>query len=119
MYLGRIVETGPKEEVFLRPRHPYTRALLAAVPQPDPEKKRKRIILEGDVPSPMDPPTGCHFHPRCLLRFDPCDKVDPKLRDIGPSGSRTRVACHLHDPDYESQVPAEKLAAFRAMGGTP
>jgi len=116
MYLGRIVETGPKGDVFLRARHPYTRALLSAVPQPDPERKRKRIILEGDVPSPMDPPPGCHFHPRCPMRFGPCDRVDPKLRDVGSPEARVRVACHLYDPEFVGEAPREKLEAFRTQG---
>ncbi len=116
MYLGRIVEKGPKQEVFLKARHPYTRALLSAVPQPDPEKKRKRIILEGDVPSPMDPPPGCHFHPRCPMRFGPCDRVDPKLREVGPAGTSVQVACHLYDPEFVGEAPREKLEQFKAQG---
>jgi len=65
MYLGRIVEYGPTEEVFANPRHPYTQALLAAVPKIDPQTKAEKIHLTGDIPSPVNPPSGCHFHPRC------------------------------------------------------
>ncbi len=93
-----------------------TRALLSAVPQPDPERKRTRIILEGDVPSPMDPPPGCHFHPRCPMRFGPCDTVEPKLREVGPPDARVRVACHLYDPELVAQAPREKLDSYRANG---
>ena len=93
MYLGRIVEQAPREEIYEQSRHPYTRALLAAVPQPDPEKKRVRIVLEGDVPSPIDPPAGCAFHPRCPRAIrGTCDKEVPPL-DETTKGSGHRVAC--------------------------
>lgn len=101
MYLGRIVELAETEPLFQAPKHPYTRALLEAVPVPDPFTKKKRILLEGDVPDPIDPPSGCHFHPRCHYRFDPCDKEDPRLI---PIGERT-VACHLYDPRHNSAIP--------------
>jgi oligopeptide/dipeptide ABC transporter ATP-binding protein len=101
MYLGRIVELGPKGPLYADPRHPYTRALLSAVPQIDKKARRKRIILEGDVPSPVNPPSGCHFHPRCPQRFGPCDKVAPKLVD---GGDGIQVACHLYDPEYKGQA---------------
>lgn len=78
MYLGKIVEFGSKSDVFNNPLHPYTKALLSAIPIPDPEKKRSRIILSGDVPSPVNPPSGCYFHPRCPERFDDCDKITPE-----------------------------------------
>lgn len=84
MYLGKMVEIGPKEAIFDAPLHPYTQALLLAVPKPDPKSKRKRIILEGDVPSPVNPPPGCPFHPRCPKRFDPCDRVVPQLLEHRP-----------------------------------
>jgi oligopeptide/dipeptide ABC transporter ATP-binding protein len=84
MYLGKIVEIGPKEAIFNAPLHPYTQALLVAVPKPDPKGKRKRIILEGDVPSPVNPPLGCPFHPRCPKRFEPCDRLVPRLLDHQP-----------------------------------
>jgi oligopeptide/dipeptide ABC transporter ATP-binding protein len=94
MYLGRIVEIAGKEELFARPLHPYTRALLAAAPIPNPRAKKERIVLEGDVPSPMAPPSGCHFHTRCPFAFPRCRTEAPVLRDAG--GGR-RFSCHL-DP---------------------
>ncbi len=94
MYLGRIVEIAGKEELFARPLHPYTRALLAAAPIPDPRAKKERIVLEGDVPSAIAPPSGCHFHTRCPFAFGRCRKEEPVLRDAG--GGR-RFSCHL-DP---------------------
>jgi oligopeptide/dipeptide ABC transporter ATP-binding protein len=92
MYLGRIVEIGQKEEVFAHPRHPYTRALISAAPLPNPDAKRERIVLEGDVPSPMTPPSGCHFHTRCPFAVPRCRAEYPELR--GEAGSH-RFACHL------------------------
>ena len=95
MYLGRIVEVADRVGLYEDPRHPYTKALLSAVPVPDPlvERQRSRIILEGDVPSPIDPPAGCNFHPRCPLAHEPCPQQDPELT-IGPG---YQVACHLYD----------------------
>jgi oligopeptide/dipeptide ABC transporter ATP-binding protein len=94
MYLGRIVEIAGKEELFARPLHPYTRALLAAAPIPNPRAKKERIVLEGDVPSPMAPPSGCHFHTRCPFAFQRCRTEAPVLREA--DGGR-RFSCHL-DP---------------------
>jgi oligopeptide/dipeptide ABC transporter ATP-binding protein len=81
MYLGRIVETGPNEQVYSHPAHPYTQALLSAVPVPDPdqEKVRKRVMLQGEPPSPINPPEGCSFHPRCLYARDKCSRITPVL----------------------------------------
>ena len=92
MYLGRIVEQATRESLYSRSRHPYTRALLAAAPVPDPEKKRLRVLLEGDLPSPIDPPSGCSFHPRCPRAIaGTCDKETPPLDEVEPGH---RVACY-------------------------
>jgi oligopeptide/dipeptide ABC transporter ATP-binding protein len=112
MYLGRIVEEGEKLEIFHAPRHPYTKALLSAVPIIEKDQRRKRIILPGDVPSPVDPPPGCHFHPRCPARFEPCDKVVPELL---PVAGGTRVRCHLYDPRYRDTI-GEALKRHKAQG---
>ena len=90
MYLGRIAEYASRDEIFAHPKHPYTRALLSATPVPDPERKRERIVLKGELPSPLDPPTGCAFHPRCPLAFEPCPILRPALLANGAS----LVACH-------------------------
>ncbi len=92
MYLGKIVELAETEELFLRPRHPYTEALLSAVPVPDPDYQAERIILQGDVPSPVNPPKGCRFHPRCSYAQDVCSRETPELVDLG---GEHYVACHF------------------------
>ena len=92
MYLGRIVEVAPARELYTSPKHPYTEALLAAVPIPDPAVGRKRIVLEGDVPNPIRPPAGCHFHPRCPRAEERCSREAPLLREIAPG---RLSACHL------------------------
>ena len=99
MYLGRIVETGPTEGLLAEPRHPYTVALLSAVPEPDPAGKKRRVVLPGDPPSPSAPPPGCPFHPRCFhpAKSDRCRTELPQLRPVGA----TQVACH-----YAETTPA-------------
>lgn len=92
MYLGKIVELAETEELFLRPRHPYTEALLSAVPVPDPDYQAERIILQGDVPSPVNPPKGCRFHPRCMYAKDICANQTPELVDLG---GKHYAACHF------------------------
>ena len=95
MYLGRIVEIASAKDLYANPKHPYTEALLSAVPIPDPQVKRKRIMLQGDVPSPIHPPTGCHFHTRCPMAQHPlCSTEKPTLK---ASAEGHWVACHLRD----------------------
>ena len=96
MYLGKLVEMAPAKEIYRDPRHPYTQALLSAVPVPDPTRKSRRIVLTGDVPSPMNPPPGCPFHRRCPKVMDICSQVAPPVVDVGSAGRPHRVACHLH-----------------------
>ena len=92
MYLGRIVEIAPSRDLYTTPRHPYTEALLSAVPIPDPTVKRKRVVLEGDVPNPINPPAGCHFHPRCPRAQERCKIEAPVLREMAPG---CQAACHF------------------------
>jgi oligopeptide transport system ATP-binding protein len=93
MYLGRVVEMATSAALYEDPRHPYTKALLSAAPEPNPEAAKRRLVLQGDVPSPLDPPTGCAFHPRCpIAEKGLCDREVPALREIA---SGHEVACHL------------------------
>jgi peptide/nickel transport system ATP-binding protein len=101
MYLGKIVEMAPRNKIFAAPRHPYTRALLSAVPVPDPTARRTPIILRGDVPSPINPPRGCRFHTRCPYVFDRCRSEEPGLRQAAEG---QWAACHL---DSLPQTPAK------------
>ncbi|MFL5173718.1 MAG: oligopeptide/dipeptide ABC transporter ATP-binding protein, partial [Microvirga sp.] len=99
MYLGRIVELTDKRSLFLRPLHPYTEALLAAAPIPDPSRRRaRRRIVQGEVPSPMKPPSGCHFHPRCPYVLPACRTIDPPLIEVAPGHE---VACIRRQPGAE------------------
>jgi peptide/nickel transport system ATP-binding protein len=91
MYVGRIVEMAVTDEIFDAPRHPYTEALLSAVPKPDPRLRSQRIVLEGEVADPANPPSGCYFHPRCRYAMDVCRKETPVQEEITP---RHFVSCH-------------------------
>lgn len=93
MYLGKVVEIAEKNELYENPLHPYTQALLSAIPIPDPVVNKQRVILEGDVPTPVNPPSGCHFHPRCRYGKPECSKIGPVLKNIGQEHF---VACHLY-----------------------
>jgi peptide/nickel transport system ATP-binding protein len=117
MYLGKIVEVAPKRSLFAAPKHPYTEALLSAVPVPMPGKQRQRIILSGDVPSPINPPTGCRFHTRCPYAFDRCRTDEPKLdTPRNAVGLGHLAACHLHDlPDAQNPLAGAKGAAVLAV----
>ncbi|MDJ0387155.1 ABC transporter ATP-binding protein [Roseomonas sp. E05] len=106
MYLGQIVEIAPRRSLFGAPKHPYTEALLSAVPVPEPGAGRQRIVLKGDVPSPINPPSGCRFHTRCPYAFDRCKTDVPRLQQTQPG---QWAACHLHD------LPAEKNPLARSL----
>src|SRR5262249_29710783 len=95
MYLGKIVESAPKKAIFTRPQHPYTEALLEAVPIADPKRRKKRRVLSGDVPSPINPPSGCRFHTRCPYAEARCKIEEPALKQVAPE---QWVACHLRQP---------------------
>lgn len=97
MYLGKIVEVADRVTLFASPRHPYTRALLTAVPVPDPTAKRDRVILTGDMPSPINPPRGCRFHTCCPYVFDRCRTERPLLREMLHGGPGQTAACHLDE----------------------
>lgn len=115
MYLGRIVEKAPAKELYENPLHPYTRALLSAVPIPDPRRRRERIILEGDPPSPINPPSGCSFHTRCWLAEERCKTEVPALRSMGEHS----VACHLVDTNQRALVKNGKVLPVVEVNGQP
>ena len=107
MYLGRIVETASRDALFDRPLHPYTRALLSAIPRPDPSQKLARQVPGGDVPSPLNPPSGCHFHTRCPFVIDRCRTEPPPLREVGVGHLS---ACHRAE-----ELPPVEHAVARPM----
>ncbi|SEB51841.1 dipeptide ABC transporter ATP-binding protein [Paenibacillus sp. GP183] len=91
MYLGKIIELASTDDLFYQPRHPYTEALLSAVPNPDPDRKKERVIVRGEIPNPANPPSGCHYHPRCAYKTELCEQTAPELQEIGEGRV---VACH-------------------------
>jgi oligopeptide transport system ATP-binding protein len=109
MYLGALVEVGDAGSVYSRPCHPYSEALISAIPVPDPEfeRNRRRVVLEGDPPSPLDPPSGCRYHPRCAYAMDICKTVDPEPTPTADGGT---VSCHLHTSGPE--LGGRPLAQF-------
>ena len=116
MYLGKLAEVGTVEELYRNPRHPYTVALLSAIPDPDPRKRRKRLVLKGDVPSPAAPPSGCRFHTRCWLRErlgnpEQCATTEPALRVLDDTGHRS--ACHFAEEINEAVV--QETAATQSV----
>jgi oligopeptide/dipeptide ABC transporter ATP-binding protein len=112
MYLGRLVEVAGTEALFEAPLHPYTQALLAAAPAPDPTLRRQRVVLTGEVPSPMQPPSGCRFRTRCPLAMDVCREVEPELRDYGDGHY---AACHaLESPKGPPAAPPGAAQGLRA-----
>ncbi|MFI5226729.1 MAG: ABC transporter ATP-binding protein [Candidatus Limnocylindrales bacterium] len=124
MYLGKLAELADVEEIYKHPRHPYTIALLSAVPNPDPRVRKRRLVLEGDVPSPANPPSGCRFHTRCWLRTrlgnpENCATDEPEFRDIGAGH---RVACHyaeqITDATVSELVPIAKFDSTASTGST-
>jgi peptide/nickel transport system ATP-binding protein len=121
MYVGRIVEIAPTASLFRRPRHPYTEALLSAVPVPDPRQRAKRIVLEGDVADPANPPKGCYFHPRCRYAVDRCRTEPPPLAEVAPNHA---VRCHrakelnLLGIDDPQAVPSHDAAAPSSGAGS-
>ncbi len=110
MYLGRVVEITDRDTLYERPLHPYTRALLSAVPIPTPGQRRERLVLEGDVPSPLDPPPGCAFHPRCPIAAGVCAEREPELRASATDAGHL-ASCHLRTGDYRHLAPENREAA--------
>jgi oligopeptide/dipeptide ABC transporter ATP-binding protein len=99
MYLGRIVEIADKKRLYAGPRHPYTQGLMASIPVPRPGRRRERLVVRGDVPSPSDPPSGCRFHTRCPHVMEVCRRLEPRLLNVEPDHA---AACHLVNPPGES-----------------
>jgi peptide/nickel transport system ATP-binding protein/oligopeptide transport system ATP-binding protein len=119
MYLGRIAEIAERRDLFRDPQHPYTQALMSAIPIPNPELRRRRVILRGDVPSPVNPPAGCRFHPRCQLRSElggpaVCATAVPELIQLGSADGDHACACHFRGPGGDERAAAARSAASRA-----
>lgn len=108
MYLGKIVEIADKLSLFENPQHPYTKALLSAIPVPDPDAVKNRIVLKGDVPSPIDPPNGCRFHTRCPYATDKCRTDEPKLRTTGVMKETHEAACHYLEEISAGKMPVKQ-----------
>src|SRR5690606_26962840 len=104
MYLGKIVEIADKTSLFENPQHPYTKALLSAIPVPDPKQKKERIILKGDVPSPIDPPSGCRFHTRCPFATEKCKTDVPELRTTNFMKEGHMGACHYMEEIHSGEM---------------
>ncbi len=119
MYVGRVVETGTTRDLFYKPKHPYTEALLSALPQPDPRNRMEVVPLTGDVPSPANPPSGCYFHTRCPYAQEICSTETPPLRDIATEGATPRqVACHFADElELKGALVPSAAASDAASGG--
>lgn len=112
MYLGKIVEMASRDELYAAPKHPYTQALMASRPDPEKGKKRNRIVLKGDVPSPVKPPSGCCFHPRCPFAFEACKIQEPELKNIGTPEKPCLVSCHLVEGMGEYPDLKKTLSGF-------
>jgi peptide/nickel transport system ATP-binding protein len=114
MYLGNMVEMAPTEKIFANPLHPYTKALFSAIPVPDPDYKMNRITLEGSIPSPANPPSGCKFHTRCKDCMEVCKYVTPEFREIEPEHS---CACHLYNNAAQNSEAMKAMQEIKKTEG--